>query len=87
MTGKITRASCKTCRWSSCYKSWCRIRSRNEREKARVEDALHSTRAAVEEGVVPGGGVALMRSLQKIGSLKGDNEDQQAGDKYSSESF
>ncbi len=48
-------------------------------KKARVEDALHSTRAAVEEGVVPGGGVALMRSLQKIGSLKGDNEDQQAG--------
>ena len=48
-------------------------------KKARVEDALHSTRAAVEEGVVPGGGVALIRSLQKIGTLKGDNEDQQAG--------
>src|SRR6056300_468769 len=48
-------------------------------KKARVEDALHSTRAAVEEGVVPGGGVALVRALQKIGSLKGDNEDQQAG--------
>ena len=48
-------------------------------KKARVEDALHSTRAAVEEGVVPGGGVALIRALQKIGSLKGDNEDQQAG--------
>ncbi len=40
---------------------------------------MHSTRASFEEGVVPGGGVALMRSLQKIGSLKGDNEDQQAG--------
>ena len=48
-------------------------------KKARVEDALHSTRAAVEEGVVPGGGVALMRALQKVGSLKGANEDQQAG--------
>jgi len=48
-------------------------------KKARVEDALHSTRAAVEEGVVPGGGVALMRALQKVGNLKGDNEDQQAG--------
>ena len=48
-------------------------------KKARVEDALHSTRAAVEEGVVPGGGVALVRSLQKIGNLKGENEDQQAG--------
>ena len=48
-------------------------------KKARVEDALHSTRAAVEEGVVPGGGVALMRALQKVGNLKGANEDQQAG--------
>ena len=48
-------------------------------KKARVEDALHSTRAAVEEGVVPGGGVALMRALQKVQNLKGANEDQQAG--------
>ena len=45
-------------------------------KKARVEDALHSTRAAVEEGVVPGGGVALVRSLQAVDGLKGDNEDQ-----------
>lgn len=49
-------------------------------KKARVEDALHSTRAAVEEGVVPGGGVALVRALQAIdGNLKGDNEDQNVG--------
>jgi len=49
-------------------------------KKARVEDALHSTRAAVEEGVVPGGGVALVRALQAIeGTLKGDNEDQNVG--------
>ncbi|MSR11533.1 MAG: chaperonin GroEL [Gammaproteobacteria bacterium] len=48
-------------------------------KKARVEDALHSTRAAVEEGVVPGGGVALIRALQKIQNLKGDNEDQNVG--------
>ena len=48
-------------------------------KKARVEDALHATRAAVEEGVVPGGGVALIRALQAIGSLKGDNEDQTHG--------
>ena len=47
--------------------------------KARVEDALHSTRAAVEEGVVPGGGVALVRSLQAVDGLKGDNEDQNIG--------
>ena len=48
-------------------------------KKARVEDALHSTRAAVEEGVVPGGGVALIRSLQDVDGLKGDNEDQNIG--------
>ena len=48
-------------------------------KKARVEDALHSTRAAVEEGIVPGGGVALIRALQKIENVKGDNEDQNVG--------
>ena len=48
-------------------------------KKARVEDALHSTRAAVEEGVVPGGGVALVRALASIDGLKGDNEDQNVG--------
>ena len=48
-------------------------------KKARVEDALHSTRAAVEEGVVPGGGVALIRALQTSDGLKGDNEDQNIG--------
>ena len=48
-------------------------------KKARVEDALHSTRAAVEEGVVPGGGVALVRALKKVEGLKGDNDDQNVG--------
>jgi len=48
-------------------------------KKARVEDALHATRAAVEEGVVPGGGVALVRALTAIDKLKGDNEDQNVG--------
>ena len=48
-------------------------------KKARVEDALHSTRAAVEEGIVPGGGVALIRALAAVGSLSGDNEDQNVG--------
>jgi chaperonin GroEL len=47
--------------------------------KARVEDALHATRAAVEEGVVAGGGVALIRAIQGIKDLKGDNEDQNRG--------
>jgi len=48
-------------------------------KKARVEDALHATRAAVEEGIVPGGGVALLRARQGITSLKGSNQDQDAG--------
>ncbi|MBK9614461.1 MAG: chaperonin GroEL [Uliginosibacterium sp.] len=48
-------------------------------KKARVEDALHATRAAVEEGVVAGGGVALLRARAAISSLKGDNADQEAG--------
>jgi len=48
-------------------------------KKARVEDALHATRAAVEEGVVPGGGVALIRAMAAVVSLKGDNEDQNHG--------
>ena len=48
-------------------------------KKARVEDALHSTRAAVEEGVVPGGGVALVRALQGIQDLEGANPDQTVG--------
>ncbi|WP_192562239.1 chaperonin GroEL [Pseudomonas gozinkensis] len=48
-------------------------------KKARVEDALHATRAAVEEGVVPGGGVALIRALNAIVNLKGDNADQDVG--------
>jgi chaperonin GroEL len=48
-------------------------------KKARVEDALHATRAAVEEGVVPGGGVALIRALHAIGDLKGINEEQNHG--------
>jgi chaperonin GroEL len=48
-------------------------------KKARVEDALHATRAAVEEGIVPGGGVALLRTREAISKLKTDNEDQAAG--------
>jgi chaperonin GroEL len=48
-------------------------------KKARVEDALHATRAAVEEGVVPGGGVALIRALKALKDLEGANEDQTVG--------
>ena len=48
-------------------------------KKARVEDALHATRAAVEEGIVAGGGVALIRARSAIAKLKGDNHDQDAG--------
>jgi hypothetical protein len=48
-------------------------------KKARVEDALHATRAAVEEGVVPGGGTALIRTLKALKDLEGANEDQTVG--------
>jgi len=48
-------------------------------KKARVEDALHATRAAVEEGVVPGGGVALLRAQKAVEKLEGANQDQQVG--------
>jgi chaperonin GroEL len=48
-------------------------------KKDRVDDALHATRAAVEEGIVAGGGVALLRARAHVGELKGDNADQDAG--------
>lgn len=48
-------------------------------KKARVEDALHATRAAVEEGIVPGGGVAYLRAMSKLEGLKSENEDQETG--------
>jgi chaperonin GroEL len=48
-------------------------------KKARVEDALHATRAAVEEGIVPGGGVALLRCLNAMESVKPENEDERIG--------
>jgi chaperonin GroEL len=53
--------------------------SEMKEKKARVEDALHATRAAVEEGIVPGGGVALLRCLAAIEAVKGANEDEQIG--------
>lgn len=48
-------------------------------KKDRVTDALNATRAAVEEGIVPGGGVALLRALKKLEELKPANEDQKSG--------
>ena len=56
-------------------------------KKARVEDALHSTRAAVEEGVVPGGGVALVRALNSLEKIKGDNDDQNVGVNIAQKAF
>jgi len=53
--------------------------SEMKEKKARVEDALHATRAAVEEGIVPGGGVALIRCLEAIDKVKGNNEDERIG--------
>ncbi len=48
-------------------------------KKDRVDDALHATRAAVEEGIVPGGGIAYIRSIAALEELKGNNEDEQTG--------
>lgn len=48
-------------------------------KKDRVDDALHATRAAVEEGIVPGGGVAYIRAIEALAALKGDNNDEQTG--------
>jgi chaperonin GroEL len=53
--------------------------SEMKEKKARVEDALHATRAAVEEGIVPGGGVALLRAKSAVGQLQLENPEQQAG--------
>jgi chaperonin GroEL len=56
-------------------------------KKARVEDALHSTRAAVEEGVVPGGGSALIRCLEAVDKVSGDNDDQSVGINIAKKAF
>ena len=56
-------------------------------KKARVEDALHATRAAVEEGVVPGGGVAMLRARQSLDKLKGENPDQDQGIQIASQAM
>jgi chaperonin GroEL len=48
-------------------------------KKDRVDDALSATRAAIEEGIVPGGGVAIVRAAEKLSKLKGDNDDEQTG--------
>src|SRR5690606_25454628 len=53
--------------------------SEMKEKKARVEDALHATRAAVEEGIVPGGGVALLRAQRSLDKLKLDDADEQIG--------
>ena len=48
-------------------------------KKSRVEDALHATRAAVEEGIIPGGGVSLVRAISALDKLQGENQDQTTG--------
>jgi len=62
-----------------------RDRSGSQGEKDRVDDALNATRAAVEEGVVPGGGVALLRAKVAVAKLKSENADEQAGIKHRAE--
>lgn len=58
---------------------WPVLKVEVSERKDRVEDALQATRAALEEGIVPGGGVALLSCLEKVKSIKPDNEDQKAG--------
>ena len=78
-----TRRSCRSgwrsspAAWPSS--TWRRDRSEMKEKKARVEDALHATRAAVEEGIVPGGGVALIRAQRALKGLKFEDADEQIG--------
>ena len=62
---------------------YCNVGAATEMEmkekKDRVDDALHATRAAVEEGIVPGGGVAYIRAIEALDKLKGENEDEATG--------
>jgi len=55
------------------------LKSRWKKKKDRIDDALSATRAAVEEGIVPGGGVAIVRATEKLAKLKGENDDEQTG--------
>jgi len=63
------------------FDSACRSATEVEvkERKDRVDDAMHATRAAVEEGILPGGGVALLRSIKALGRLKAENDDQKTG--------
>jgi chaperonin GroEL len=54
------------------------VKERKDR-KDRVDDAMHATRAAVEEGILPGGGVALLRAIKVLSKLKPENDDQRTG--------
>ena len=66
-------------RWYMVTKDGAATEGEMKEKHARVEDALHATRAAVEEGIVAGGGVALLRAKQPAGVIKGDNADQDHG--------
>lgn len=78
-SGQIAATHCQTLWWGCCDQDWCGNRSGDEREKDRVDDALHATRAAVEEGIVAGGGVALLKIANELSNLQGDNDDQNVG--------
>ena len=77
--GEAAGASCQARR--RCRRAVCgrRYRGGDEEKKDRVDDALAATRAAVEEGIVPGGGVAYIRATAALEGMKGDNEDQTTG--------
>src|ERR1700730_12307903 len=63
----------------SCRSGWASSQVEVKERKDRVDDAMHATRAAVEEGILPGGGVALLRAGKALDKLKGENEDQRHG--------
>jgi chaperonin GroEL len=76
---KLRERAAKLCGGVAVLKVGAATEVEMKEKKARVEDALHATRAAVEEGVVPGGGVALIRAVKAVAKLSGNNEDQSHG--------
>lgn len=82
-TRKTSRTSSQTIRRSRSHQSWCCLRSRAQEVKERVKDAVGATKAAIEEGIVAGGGVALLRASIVLDQLTSENEDEAVGIKDS----
>ncbi len=85
MIKKISRKTCKISRWCGSNPSWCSYRNWIKERKSRIEDALAATRAAVEEGIVPGGGTVLVDSIPAVAKLLDEtNGDEKNRSWYSS---